>query len=183
MSGMASQITNLTVVYSTVYSGADQRKHQSSASVVFVRGIHRSPVNSPHKGPVTRKMFPFDDVIMKSLSNGQYLRRNFVSTVRLVGKPAVFVLDKNKSAFVNVVHSANGSIGEMAHTRVDGWRCAKKYICISRGPESDKTRNSMQELVLEDTWPRILKLIQNTWYLSQVFGGTWSQASHQPNEW
>ena len=63
---MASQITSLTIVYSTVYSGADQRKHQSSASLAFVRGIHRSLVNSPHKGPVTRKMFPFDDVIMFS---------------------------------------------------------------------------------------------------------------------
>ena len=61
---MASQITSLTMVYSTVYSGADQRKHQSSASLAFVRGIHRWPVNFPHKGPVTRKMFPFDDVIM-----------------------------------------------------------------------------------------------------------------------
>ena len=61
---MASQITSLMVVYSTVYSDADQRKHQSSASLAFVRGIHRWPVNSPHKGPVTRKMFPFDDVIM-----------------------------------------------------------------------------------------------------------------------
>ena len=46
------------------YSAADQRKHQSSASLAFVRGIHRWPVNSPHKWPVTRKMFPFDDVIM-----------------------------------------------------------------------------------------------------------------------
>ena len=45
-------------------SGADQRKHQSSALLAFVMGIHRWPVNSPHKGPVTRKMFPFDDVIM-----------------------------------------------------------------------------------------------------------------------
>ena len=61
---MASQITSLMIVYSTVDSGADQRKHKSSASLVFVRGIHRSPVNSPHKGPVTRKMFPFNDVIM-----------------------------------------------------------------------------------------------------------------------
>ena len=38
---MASQITSLTVVYSIVYSGADQRKHQSSASLAFVRGSHR----------------------------------------------------------------------------------------------------------------------------------------------
>ena len=64
MTTMAFQITSLTVVYSTVYSGADQSKHQSSASLEFVWGIHRGPVNSPHKGPVTRKMFPFDDVIM-----------------------------------------------------------------------------------------------------------------------
>ena len=64
MGAMASQITSLTIVYSIVYSGADQRKHQRSASLVFVRGIHRRPVNSPHKWPVTRKMFPFDDVIM-----------------------------------------------------------------------------------------------------------------------
>ena len=62
MGTMTSQITSL--VYSTVYSGADQRRQQSPASLVFVRGIHRWPVNFPHKGPVTRKMFPFDDVIM-----------------------------------------------------------------------------------------------------------------------
>ena len=59
-----SQITNLTIVYSTVYSGADQRKHQSPASLAFVWGIHLWPVNSPHTWPVTQKMFPFDDVIM-----------------------------------------------------------------------------------------------------------------------
>ena len=64
MTTIASQITSLTVVYSTIYSDADQRKHQSSAPLAFARGIHRGPVNSPHKGPVTRKMFPFDDVIM-----------------------------------------------------------------------------------------------------------------------
>ena len=65
MSAVASHITSPKIVYSIVYSGADQRKHQSSASLAFVRGIHRWPMNSPHKGPVTRKMFPFDDVIMK----------------------------------------------------------------------------------------------------------------------
>ena len=64
MSTIACPITSLTIVYSTVYSDADQRKHQSSASLAFVWGIHWGPVNSPHKWPVTRKMFPFDDVIM-----------------------------------------------------------------------------------------------------------------------
>ena len=67
MGTIASKITRLTIVYSTVYSDADQRKHKSSASLAFVSGIHRGPVNSPHKWPVTRKMFPLDDVIMISL--------------------------------------------------------------------------------------------------------------------
>ena len=66
MGRIASQITSLAIVYSTVYSDADQRKHQSSASLAFVREIDRGPMNSPHKWPVTRKMFPFDDVIMNS---------------------------------------------------------------------------------------------------------------------
>ena len=47
-----------------VCSGADQRKHQSFMSLDFVRGIQRWPMDSPYKGPVTRKMFPFDDVIV-----------------------------------------------------------------------------------------------------------------------
>ena len=64
MSTMASEITSLTIVYSTIYSGADQSVHLSSASLIFVRGIQRWLVNSPHKWLVTRKMFPFDDVIM-----------------------------------------------------------------------------------------------------------------------
>ena len=64
MGMIASQITSLTIVYSTVYSDAYQRKHQSSASLAFVWGIHRRPVNYPHKWPVTRKMLPLDDVIM-----------------------------------------------------------------------------------------------------------------------
>ena len=92
MSTMASQITSLTIVYSrllysrptkleggvywihlvrpsVLYSGVGQRKYQSSVSLAFVRGIHQWPVNSPHKGPVMQKMFPFDDFIMQ---NGQW---------------------------------------------------------------------------------------------------------------
>ena len=67
MGMVAYQITSLMNVYSTVYSDTDQRKDQSSASLAFLRGSHRGPVNSPHKGPVTWKMFPFDDVIMNPL--------------------------------------------------------------------------------------------------------------------
>ena len=64
MGTIASPITSLTIVYSTVYSDADQRKYQSSASLAFVQGIHRGPVISPYKWPITQKMFPLDDVIM-----------------------------------------------------------------------------------------------------------------------
>ena len=64
MIAMASQITCVLLLYSTVYSGADHRKNQSSASLAFLRGTHRWPVKYSHKGPETRKMVPFDDVIM-----------------------------------------------------------------------------------------------------------------------
>ena len=76
MGAIASQITNLTTVYlySTVYSDTDQRKHQSSASLA-VWGIHRGPVNSPHKQPVTWKMFPFDDPIY-SIKSHFMVKRN-----------------------------------------------------------------------------------------------------------
>ena len=67
MSAMASQITSVSSVCSAVCSDANHRKHQSSASLAFVRGIDRWPVNSPHKGPVTWKTFPFGDVIMQSV--------------------------------------------------------------------------------------------------------------------
>ena len=77
MGAMAYLITSLTIICSAVYSGADQRKHQSSASLAFVRGIHRWPVNSPHKGPVTRKIVPFDDVIM---ARSRYILVDYSST-------------------------------------------------------------------------------------------------------
>ena len=104
MSAMASQITSLTIAYSIVYQGADQRKHQNCESLAFVRRIHQWPVNSPHKGPVTRKMFPFDDVIMhigrwltgswsksKFLMSGEF-RRILVEHIQFLGKCRVGTL-------------------------------------------------------------------------------------------
>ena len=67
MGTMAPQIISLMIVYSIVYSGADQIKLQSSASLAIGREIHRWPVNSPRIWPVTRKMFPFDNVIMQGI--------------------------------------------------------------------------------------------------------------------
>ena len=65
ISETASLITGVSIVDSTFCAGADKRKQKSSASPAFVRGIHRWSVNSPHKGPATWKIFPFDDVIMR----------------------------------------------------------------------------------------------------------------------
>ena len=96
MGAMASQINSLTIVYSTVYSDTDQRKHQSSASLAFVRGIHRWPVNSPHKWPVARKMFPFDDVIMIKLFISYCNGSRTPKMTRSCGDKAI-ALPKNKS--------------------------------------------------------------------------------------
>ena len=68
MGMMASQITRFTIVYSTVFSGTDQRIHQRSTSLAFVWGIHRWLLNSQHKWPVMQKMFPLDDIIMNILT-------------------------------------------------------------------------------------------------------------------
>ena len=86
----------IVIVFSIVYSGADQRKHRSSASLALVRGIHRGPVYSPHKWPITRKMFPFDDVIMslwtldintrKKHSNAVYIKHAINAGYMITGQ-------------------------------------------------------------------------------------------------
>ena len=78
MGAMASQITSLTISSSTIYLDTDQRKHQSSASLAFVRGI------SPHKWPVTRKMFTFDDVIMSTSEQSAAFSTLTVQQIALV---------------------------------------------------------------------------------------------------
>ena len=92
---IASQVTNLTTVCSTVYSGADKRQHQSSASLAFVWGIQQWPVNSMNKGPVMRKMFPIDDVII-FLSDGRdqskvcYFEVHFALVAMLPANQCIF---------------------------------------------------------------------------------------------
>ena len=110
MSTMASQITSLIIVYSSVYSGVDQRKHQSSASVASVRGIRRWPVNSPHKGPVTRKMFPFDDVIMG---------RN---VVQIRGHVSFFILSSIRSIFTSSRSTREALLVKMYSTQFFQYR-------------------------------------------------------------
>ena len=73
MTTMASQIIGVSIVYSTACSGADQGKQHRSASLACLRGIDRWPVNFPYKGPVARKMFPFDDVIMLTVESHNHM--------------------------------------------------------------------------------------------------------------
>ena len=97
---MASQITSLTNVYSNFYSGADQRKNQSSASLAFVWGKHRWPVISPHKWPVTRKLFLIDDVIMTNLYStsrfGMYMNISISSDQKKNMKRALELLKEKR---------------------------------------------------------------------------------------
>ena len=90
MGVMTSQITSLANVYSAVYSSADQRKHQSSLSLAFVRAIHRWSVNSPHKWPVTWNAFPFDDVIMCNMPNMNYMYGTGVGVTKPISSVPLF---------------------------------------------------------------------------------------------
>ena len=105
MSAMASQITSLTSVYSIVYSGADQREHKSSASLAYVREIHRLPVTSPYKRPVTRQFFPFDDVIMTPMQV-MYLGSRQKGEMRFTTNPN---LDTHVSFTADHLHVRCGS--------------------------------------------------------------------------
>ena len=147
MGAIASQITSLKSVYSTVYSDADQIKHQSSASLAFVRGIHRGRVNSPHKWPVTRKMFPFDDVIMSAVFLGQCschdeLRwnGNFVSLMKfsLVAALEILILTTTSAAccenFAKVTFPFLLYKGEVFHyDDVIKWKHFPRYWPFVRG--------------------------------------------------
>ena len=99
MSLIPSQITSLAIVYLTVYSGADQRKYQSSASLTFVWGIHQWPNNFPHKGPVTRKMLTSDDVIVVYWHQTQFMVYLLISNVVRV-KYFFEVFDLSTSFFI-----------------------------------------------------------------------------------
>ena len=132
MSAMASQTTVVSIVYST--SSADQGKHQSSPSLAFVRGIHRWPVNSPHKWPVTRKMFPFNDVIMHKKSHRPSSAPTRGDDVKLTGnsrliglflrvnhaeKTVLFNLCSIKRAFIYTESTNNAERKHMARHHND----------------------------------------------------------------
>ena len=133
MGTMASQITSLTIVYPTVYSGADQRKHQSSASLAFVRGIHRGSVNSPHKWPVTRKMFPFDDVIMRRVSTLETLAEFWIECTIFIITDSLYQsfqeMYRAKRRYIAREHSGCVPLLFDLIENVKLWRTVSSYMC------------------------------------------------------
>ena len=151
MGAIASQIITLTIVFSIDYSDAGQRKHQSSASLAIVRWIHRGPVNSPHKWPVTRKMFPFDDVIMSLVcwiqwqsSSDRNWEINFcwqqishLDTIRiLIWRKSIIMMDMSTGVL---------NIGK----EEDGKRCVLKHLWMFRFPVANKGSYWLKKEMLE----------------------------------
>ena len=89
MSAMVSQITGIWTVCSVVCSLTLKSKKTSKLGVIgFVRGNHQWPVDFPHKGPITRKMFPFDESSWITLSKWlPYLPRANKSTFPVPSLP------------------------------------------------------------------------------------------------
>ena len=135
MSTIASQITGVSSVYLAVYSGADQRRHQRSTSLAFVRGIHRWPVNSPHKCPVTRKMFPFDDVIM----NNDTLRIQLsISETRFIFSTYIHVAISSVLLYTNIhvaISSAffNSSFALVFYMQIMLQQSYRSYVWFNYG--------------------------------------------------
>ena len=108
MSTMVSQINGVSIVCSTVCSGADKKtKHESSASLAFVRGNRRSPIHSPHKDPVTQKMFEFDDVIINHIAQEGSLpisQMIFLSTskIRRIYRLVTYSHSNNKTGKIHI---------------------------------------------------------------------------------
>ena len=128
MTTMASQITSVSIVCTTVWSGADKRKHQSSASLAFVRGIHRWSMNSPHKGPVTWTMFPFDDDIMYYILASSLYGKAFITVYRGTQMLAT-CLSLNHNF---VCSAAKYTLHRYWYMSMCVYMCANVYVCECR---------------------------------------------------
>ena len=102
MSAKASQITSVSIVCSTVCSGADKKKNTRKLRVTGLwREIHRWPVNSPYKGPLTRKMFSFNDVIVSKLGPGSLIMSSFANfELSLIDQAACLWMRGNCSTII-----------------------------------------------------------------------------------
>ena len=159
MNAIASQITGVWIICSTVCSGADQRKHQGSASLDFLRGIHRWPMDSHHKGPVTRKMFPIDDVIMNcsNKSGNNTFSGCFYLTIILI--PLNFHVchftnndfSVHSCAYSFKDHFRNSLIIEIAFLKSLPWR-HNGHPDVSNHRRLDSLFNYLFRLKSKETW-------------------------------
>ena len=171
MGTMASQIISLTIVYYAVYSDADQRKHQSCVSLAFVRGIHRGPVNSPHKWPVTRKMFPFDDVIMIAAISQTtfqciFLNESVLISLRISLKFVPVVWINNNPALVQLMTMCRPGDRPLSEPMMVS---LLTHICINRPQWVNTVRPQQNGSAL--VWPMVIHMqfvfIFMKWILGQ----------------
>ena len=175
MDWIASQITSLPVVCSIVYSDVNQRKHQSSASLAFVREIHRGPVNFPHKWPVTRKMFPFDDVIMLHiLQNTKCVFivafSNFLNYMNALEQITQHRIFNESSVAILGLHTSIATLYSLNMLCIQRWYMRLKALLISSGHRS-KDKGTVK---LRYEIPR------NTCYLFEKFEGCCICAATRP---
>ena len=138
MSAMASQFSGVSIVCSAVCSGTDQRKHQSSASLPFVRGTALCEVDSSHKGPVTRKMFPFDDVIMRISHVDKNIERHTAHTISPRPNPKQWVIAHISDLMMIIRQS--------------------KYILSIITWEMGKLKTHSPTYCIKDNWENLLNL-------------------------
>ena len=180
MGAIASQITSLAIVYSIVYSDADQRKHQSSASLAFVCGTHRGPVNSPHKWPVTRKMFPFDDVIMSTIGRNQpNAKHNKMRPVYII-RGMYLYFTHNSGVIMNAMASqitSDSSVYSTVYSGADQENIKATPLAFVRGIHRGRDKG----LVTRIMFPFDDVIIQTDYYmilLQRRVQGLWGVYTH-----
>ena len=195
MSTMTSQITSHTIVHSNFYSGADQRKHQNSASLAFVKGIHRWPMNSPHKGQVTRKLFPFHDVIMIKLIYEHIYISNIIRVLFILpdmkemNQFSVFV--SNLPRRYGCIARRHGHVFRMAlHNegdwRMETWQRARRASChvsIRQSPSCVMPFWTHAKCLLAfisylPMWLKAKYIFIKTVYSPRFYGWPYLQAKH-----
>ena len=134
MSAMVSQFTGVSIVCSTICSGTDRRKHQNSVSLAFVREIRRWPMHSRHIGPVMRKMFPLD-FIMMTTPIVSYITRH-LSCLALPAMDMISAPSPGQESPLKTNHRKN------KHVYI--WiRIYKKVICLSHNLKTAETHKSL----------------------------------------
>ena len=158
MTTMASQITSLTVVYSTVYSDADQRKHQSSASLAFVWGIHRDRWIPLTKGQLRGKCFHMmrSSWLLHRWNSDEILTEN-THKIKHVDFVNIHIVNICKYMFANMFVSIYRfrTVNNGEHSRDNDWRCNTAIeICGIRRRESPYFMQSTEQSGYCCSFPR-----------------------------